>query len=62
LWHDSKESGSLKGLARALRTASHAVYGYHAVLNTLLIAAAKLPMCASAYVDAKDGRVGPAML
>ena len=61
-WERGKEEGALIPMAQALRTASHAMYGYHAVMNTLAIASGSLPLSASAYVNVESRAVGPTML
>lgn len=49
-------------MAIALRAACHSFYGFRAALNTHAVIAKQLPAAASAYVDVKKGKIGPAML
>jgi hypothetical protein len=61
-WERGKTEGALLPMAMSLRAASHAMYGYHAVINTLAIVSGSIPLAASAYVNVERRAVGPTML
>jgi hypothetical protein len=61
VWTEAKEEARLGGLAASLRASCHAIYGFHAAVNTWIILSGKLPVSASAYVNIKKGLVGPTM-